>query len=149
MKRGYWIGILAGLFIILFCTATYFTFIYVKKCSNMECFNSELIKCNRASVIDDKEDGAWKYQIIDRDKNKCIINVKLVQLKEGTSNILKFQGTSMNCVLPYGKVAVPQSDLENCHGLLKEEMQKMMLNKLYNYITENLGQLSEELTKQI
>jgi len=59
------------------------------------------------------------------------------------------EGKEMVCYLPLGTITSPQGNLANCHGLLKEEMQSLIINRLHNYIVNNLGQISEELTKAI
>ena len=59
------------------------------------------------------------------------------------------EGKDMDCYVPRGIVITPQSELERCHGNLKEEMQKIMINKLFSYISGNVGTISEELKKVI
>jgi len=40
----------------------------------------------------------------------------------------------------------PESNINYCHGRLKEEMQSMIISNLYAYMVENLGEIGEELT---
>jgi len=141
--------ILIILIAVVFVLAVYFTFYYYKKCSDIGCFNSYLSKCKKASFIDEGDNDVWLYKIKSKSGDECKVNVKLLQLKKGSSDAGILEGKDMNCYLPFSSVSKPQENLERCHGLLKEEMQKIMINKLHNYITSNLGQISEELKKAI
>lgn len=141
--------ILIVLIALVFILAVYFTFFYYKKCSGIGCFNSYLSKCKKAVYIDEGDNDVWLYKIKSKIKDECKVNVKLLQLKKGTSDASVLEGKDMDCYLPYSSIAKPQENLDRCHGLLKEEMQKIMINKLHSYITSNLGQISEELKKAI
>jgi len=141
--------ILIVLIVIVAILAVYFTFFYSRKCSAASCFNFALTKCYRASYINDVEDAAWYYQIKGKSGDNCKINVKLLQLKQGTSDIAGLEGEEMTCYTPLGTITSPQGNLANCHGLLKEDMQGLIINKLHNYIVGNLGQISGELEKVV
>jgi len=56
-----------------------------KNCSNIDCFNSAMEKCKRASFINELEDASWLYTINGKKGDLCKINVKLLQVKEGTT----------------------------------------------------------------
>jgi len=141
--------ILIVVIIIIAVLALYLTFFYTKNCSDASCFNSALVKCRRASFINDAEDATWLYNIKSKSQGECKIDVKLLQLKQGTNEMAGMEGKEMVCYLPLGTITSPQGNLANCHGLLKEEMQSLIINRLHNYIVNNLGQISEELTKAI
>jgi predicted membrane protein len=141
--------ILIVLIIIVAVLAVYFTFFYSRNCKTAECFNFALTKCYRASYINDAEDAAWYYKIKGKSGDNCKIYVKLLQLKQGTGQISSLEGKEMTCYTQLGMITSPQGNLANCHGLLKEEMQNLIINRLHNYIVSNLGQISEELTKVI
>jgi hypothetical protein len=53
----------------------------------------------------------------------------------------------MTCYYPLGTAAYAEKDLSKCHGLLKEELQTIIINKLHAYILENLGKVEEGLEK--
>ena len=42
---------------------------------------------------------------------------------------------------------MPESNTKNCHGLLKEAIQEVVINRMYSEIVQNLGKISEETTK--
>ena len=55
----------------------------------------------------------------------------------------------MDCYVPLGSIVSPESNLAECHGLLKEGLQETIINKLHAYIVKNVGQIGEELQKAI
>jgi len=142
--------------IVILAAALYLLYFYKVNCSSKECFNEELVECNRASFIDDSKDTAWQYDI--NGKNfmclisqnyctECKINVKLLMIKEGSVDSAKLEGLGMVCSLPFGLVRNPQEDLANCHGDLKEQMQDLMINRLHSYILSHVGEIGVELDK--
>ncbi len=141
--------ILIAAIVVIAIGAIFFTFFYTKKCSDVSCFNSALLECFRASYIDDARDLVWLYEIKGKYQDKCRVKVKLLEVKEGLSEASFLEGKEMMCSLPLGTVAAPQENLKNCHGLLKEGMQELIINRLHSYIVDNLGQISEELNKPL
>lgn len=135
--------------VIVALLALYFTFFFTKKCGSETCFNSAMVRCSRASFVDDKADAIWHYRILGKGDGSCRIETTLILLKQGTMNMGGMERKSMICDIPLTVVIAPQSNLENCHGRLKEEMQKIMINKLFAYISSNLGEITEELEKVI
>ena len=140
--------------------AVYSTFFHKEKCSNINCFNSNMANCVRASFINDAEDAAWLYEIKGRKGGflcfissqfceDCVVNVRILQAKKGDVDLEKIKGYDMDCYYPFGYVTVPQSDLMRCHGRLKEEMQELIIKKLHVYIVSNLGEIEEELNKPL
>ncbi len=148
MKRGwYWvIGIIA---VILLGAAIYFSFFYAERCSDSSCFDNALLSCKRVSYIEETSDASWGYSIRGKVGSTCKVSVKLLQLKQGDVSLGVLQGKRMECYIPYGSVIKPQDNIDRCHGLLKEDMQSIIINKLHNYITDNLGQIEESLGKVI
>ena len=148
MKRGlYWIvGIIA---VILLGAAIYFSFFYSESCNDSSCFNNALLNCKKVGYIEETSDASWGYDIRGRVGDTCKVSVKLLQLKQGDVTLKMLQGEQMNCYIPYGSIIKPQANIDRCHGILKEDMQSIMINKLHNYITDNLGQIEESLRKVI
>lgn len=141
--------ILAIAIVFVAIAAVFFTFFYTKNCKDEACWKYNYEKCVRASYVDDREDAAWSYQILGKKTGNCNVLVSLLQLKKGDVNMAELEDKSMICSPEIGDLNLPQSNLENCHGLLKEEMQKLMINKLFNYVLDNVGQISDELKKAI
>ena len=141
--------ILVVIIMIVAIVAFYFTFLYSKKCSDISCFNAALSECRKVSYLNDAKDAAWFYKIKGKRGEQCEIKVKLLKLKEGSTDLLVLEGKEMNCFLPLGSIVSPQENLARCTGPLKEEMQGVIIKRLHNYIVDNLGEISEELTKAV
>lgn len=148
MKRG--VGkIIFILFIIVLIAAIYFTIFYYKKCDDLGCFNSRLAKCSKANFQYEGDEATWYYKILGKEGNQCEVYTELRQLKQGRLDIEKLEGQSMNCFLALGVVDFPEKDISKCHGLLKESLQDIIIQKLHNYILGNLGEIDRELNKVI
>ena len=57
------------------------------------------------------------------------------------------EGKDMDCFLKLGLVISPEKSLKDCHGLLKEDIQEMIIQRMHSQIVENLGKINEETTK--
>ena len=57
------------------------------------------------------------------------------------------KGKDMVCYLPLGVVATPENNPNICTGKLKEEMQSLIIQKLHEYIVQNLGEISNEIAQ--
>lgn len=138
--------IFIAILLFLFITI-YFNFLYTRKCSNAECFNSALAGCKRAEHLNKKDDSTWHYLIKGARGDKCIVDVKnlWINLEEAKT----VQEKSMACYLPKGVVMQPESDLGGCHGLLKEALQDIIIERLHTYVVQNIGQITSELEKPI
>jgi hypothetical protein len=53
----------------------------------------------------------------------------------------------MVCAIPFGIMMQPEENLKVCHGILKEEIQELIITRMHAQIVENLGKISEETTK--
>ena len=147
-KREVIIWSLIVIAIIILAVLWYF-FLYTKKCSDITCFNENLKACKKASFTSEEKVAVWKYKILGKNKEECQVNAKLLQLREGHIDIAGLERKEMVCSLPLTYTGKPEASLERCHGLLKEEMQKVIINRLHAYITDNLGQISEEMKKAV
>ena len=135
--------------ILIAIIASYLTFFRPKACSDIDCFNSAMVDCKKVSYTDESKEAFWKYVIKGRKKDDCEVEVKLLQLKEGTVDLIDLENKEMICELPLGTVGNPKNYLNRCHGLLKEEMQEVIIKNLHKYIVENLGELREGLDQVI
>ncbi|MFH1249089.1 MAG: hypothetical protein V1660_02965 [archaeon] len=148
MKRGRQIAqdnskvkvIIAVLISVVLIISLYFTFFYVNECYTSMCFNKALAKCSKVKFTNPQEEATWIYTIDGRKADSCIVNVKSVKvtIKEAR----EIENKEMKCYLPKGLVMAPESELDSCHGLLKEELQNIIIEKLHVYIVQNIGQIS-------
>ncbi len=113
-------------------------------CETLECFQDQMVVCGPATFINEEREASWGYEIQRLTKDGCLINVKLLQAKEGELGLRAFEGNSMLCTYPRGVVAYPDKDMSLCHGELKEDLQGLVIEKLHGYIIKNLGDIKEE-----
>lgn len=131
--------------LILVVAAVSVTFFSPKKCESYECFKDSMAKCSRAKYLNEAQDATWKYEILGLESKECKVKVTLLQVKTGNKDIERLSGYNMECSFSNGAISYPEKDLSKCHGRLKEELQTVTINKLYNYILENLGEIKSGL----
>ncbi len=146
MKRDTAIIILTLLLVLALALSLYASF-RPKQCYNYACFQDYMAVCARAVYINEEPEASWQYNILKRTRESCEILVTLLQAKEGELKLRTFEGHSMICTYPQGVVAYPDKDLSLCHGRLKEDIQGILIEKLYNYVVQNLAELKEEFTQ--
>ena len=134
--------ILAGLI-----TSLYFTFYYINTCEDNECFYNALSNCRRTTYISNTEETILQYKIKGTSEGTCKVNVLLLQAKMGSVELGFLENQDMNCFTTLGTVTEPEKDLTNCHGILKEEIQEIIIKRMHTQIVQNLGQISQETTK--
>ncbi len=143
MKKGIIIGIVIVIILII---GSYFFFIHTKICNDEECFKSSLKECDRAAFTREGRDGSWYYRIKGKKDNFCVVKVKLFQLKHGSTDLENLENKDMDCYVDLGTVINPEENLERCHGLLKEEIQTVIINRLHKYVIKNLGEIGGEIS---
>jgi hypothetical protein len=125
--------------------ALYLMIFYSPTCQNYECFRADMIKCSKVAYINEGTEATWGYSIEGIQGKDCVINVKFLQAKKGDLGLTALEGSEMKCYYPLGTADYPEKDLGKCHGVLKEELQTIVINKLHSYILENLGKFTQEL----
>ncbi len=125
---------------------TWFLYPFTKDCPNRECFSEALVFCERAQWLNDDNEATWLYTIKGQDEGRCEVEVELLQAKQGEQELSNIEGKNMICRLPLKTMTIPEQNLESCHGLLKEELQDLIIKKMHSYIIENLGEISGNLT---
>lgn len=135
--------------IIIIMIALYFTFYYTYTCNDLACYEAHQEKCSRTEFINDAEDTVWHYLIKGKTNGKCEVEVTVLNIKEGDVTQKRLEGKTMTCLLPEKSVSMPESDILRCHGVLREELQNLIIQKLHGYILENLGTISDELQHTI
>ncbi|MDH3324330.1 MAG: hypothetical protein OEL89_01705 [Candidatus Peregrinibacteria bacterium] len=132
------------LFIIFLFGIVWSVFFSYKECVNLECFNSHLESCDRARFIGGT-DMIFEYAIKGESDFGCEIGIQLLQGSLNDQDSIKLENQKMTCILPKGVVMAPESDIGNCHGLLKEGLQDLVIKKLHTYLVQNLGKLNLEV----
>ena len=144
-----WQIILGVLVIVAVAIALYVTLAKPINCTTYACFQENMASCTKATYINEEPEASWRYTIIGKESGECKIDVVLLQAKQGDLELDLLRGYAMECRYPIGVTMYPDSDLGACSGRLKEELQSIVIKKLYTYILDNLGQLDESLKNAI
>ena len=137
-------GIILAILLVLIAFFVYANFFHYKNCESLTCFNDFLETCNKAK-FQSSGDLVFEYQIDSKTNEKCFVEVKLINSKLPNKDAEKLVGKKMVCAIPNKMVISPESDLANCHGLLKEGLQDLIIQKLHTYIVKNLGEINKDL----
>lgn len=145
-KRGYFDKrlLFIPLGIIVIVLAVLLLFFGYNECDDWECFNSHLEGCNRVKFIGGTK-MIFEYTIKGTKNGNCEVGVQLLQGELNNQDSIKLEMQKMTCMLPKGVVMIPESDIGNCHGLLKEGLQDLVIKKLHTYLVQNLGRLNLEM----
>jgi len=123
----------------------YYLIYYHDPCEDYECFQKAINSCNRVVWIKDDSQASWLYQINGNAQgDACNVEVILFKLKQGTIDAEKLQGKSMNCVYQKSNSEFPEKDISKCSGRLKEELQDIIIQRMHNYLLENVEDIKEE-----
>lgn len=127
--------------VIIFSTALAMT---PKKCPDSFCFKDSFYKCKNSYWIKEDSKAAWYYQIIGKaGKNFCDVNVKLLKMKQGDIETESLTGKEMVCKVHISESDYPEENIKNCTGVLKEEIQDIIIQRMHNYLLENLGDIKQ------
>ena len=132
--------------LLLILVLGWFNFYYYSNCSEKVCFYKALKECKKTTFISD-ENMTFKYTIFGREKDSCVVNVKLLDAALPEKDLRKVINKQMQCSLPYQVLMVPESDIGLCRGDLKEAFQDLIINRLHIYIVKNLGEINADLLK--
>jgi len=134
-------------FVLIILGLITFNYFYYAKCSNEECFTNSLIKCKKTYYLNEQENLIMNYKILGKNSDKCNVEVKILKIKLGNVDLINLENKGMICNLPLGLLTTPETNINDCHGELKEEMQNIIIKRMHTEIIENLGNINESLTK--
>jgi len=143
------IGIIAIALVVIIVLAgvwVWASFIYYKNCDAKDCFDNSLLSCSRAQYIN-AGNMTFFYKIEGKSNEQCVVNVELLKGDLNNQDSLKLEKKDMECYLPLKTIMAPESDIGNCHGLLKEGLQEMIISRLNSYVVQNLGSINLEFLK--
>ncbi len=134
-----------------------FTLFYINLPKNCEkdyenCFSDNVSKCSKSKVLASKDDNLYRYEVVARKQDSCIVKVSLAKVSETQSLDLKkaLEGKSMLCSLPMSLINTKDiNSIENlndyCTGQLKEAILEITLQKLYDVVVQNIGPVASEI----
>jgi hypothetical protein len=114
-------------------------------CSTEACFKTELWKCSKVSFLNAGENSTWMYKIEGFSGDECVVYAKAVSIKADVATGTALSGKDMTCYIPKNVLGsfMPEEKIEYCHGLLKEEIQRLMIEKMHLYIVQNIGKMNQ------
>ena len=139
------IAFLAVLILVVLLAAIYFTFFFSYKCDSKECFLLKQESCKRATYLNIADGTTWFYQIKGKDSGRCEILTRILNVNEGSFDQEALEGKDMTCLMKIGDTSPPEAEIGNCHGLLKEGLQEIIIKRLHQYVLDNLGEIGEDL----
>ncbi|MCR4284832.1 MAG: hypothetical protein NUV97_02185 [archaeon] len=139
-----WKVVIVVLIVAIVAYVGWFFLLGYVDCEDKDCFNANLESCIRTKFIGGT-DMIYEYIITGDSNERCNVNVKLLQGELNNQNSIKLEGKEMQCSLPLGVIMNPESDIGNCHGLLKEGLQDLIIQKLHTYLVQNVGRINLEL----
>ncbi len=128
----------------------YYFYGYTRHCETESCFLDNLAACRRASFISEQQGNKWLYETKGKAGNFCTVYVKNLEISSQEIELQSVKGKDMFCRIPKeaaGSYIEIQQQLEFCTGPLKEELQDVIIKKLYNYIIQNLGDIKDVLRR--
>jgi len=136
------------LIVVLISYSSWFLFFYAKPVATREEFIDAMSNCRDVSWSRDDAQASWLYKIKSGAKgDACNIEVKLLQMKEGTLSDEKLQGEKMVCIVQKGETQFPEEDITHCTGGLKEELQDIIIQRMHNYLLKNVGEIRDEFER--
>ena len=136
--------ILVVAILVILGVLIWMNFFHAKKCESQECFDFALRDCKRAQFVK-QGDISMKYLILGKNGDECKVYMMVLGVNIAEVDEARLVGKSMFCLVPLGVVIEPESQIDNCHGLLKEELQDMIIENLHRQIVQNLGEINGDL----
>ncbi|MFH1456224.1 MAG: hypothetical protein ABIF40_04715 [archaeon] len=141
------------IFAVLILSVLAFNFgLFKKTCTDSECFDAALVKCQPAKYEVVKNNNLYSYIIKREMGDICKIEIKLLAMAEGSdvTKVAQFEGKSMICEVPKDHLNDVSSDnlkgiLNYCSGELKEALYEEIIKKLYGLVLINLEDVASEI----
>jgi hypothetical protein len=138
--------ILIGLFVILIIATAVITNYETNCGDNEECFDRAFFTCTKATVIGNQDNNIFQYTILEKKDENCLVNIELIKVNPELDDFTKqrFESRSMNCLLPMEE-GFTTDNLNLCEGPLKEAIYEVTIQKMYNLLAQNLGEIISQM----
>jgi len=139
-------GILIILFTILVLASAVISNYETDCGTDEDCFNRAFFTCTKAKVIGEQNENTFEYRILEERGENCVVSITLVEVNPGLDELTrkKFQDNSMECVLPLSE-GFTTDNLNRCEGPLKEAIYEVTIQKMYNLLAQNLGEIISQM----
>lgn len=146
--KSYKKSIYIALIILILGVGGYFAYSFfytAKECGDYRCYTESLDNCRKVWFTRESDKYVWRYEILNSmDKFTCNVDVRLLKIKEGASRAEKLEGQNMVCQIKKTTTLLPEEDMLICTGPLRERLQEVIIDRMHNYLLENLEQVREE-----
>lgn len=149
-------GLILIVIVILILTSIFYFSLHIKNCKTSGCFEAAALKCKKAIIkVREANNSISQYTIKGEKKGNCILNIKLEKIGSLSQEMQqKFEGKEMLCEIPKNefsrmKIEDMGSNLDYCHGPLKEEIYDVVIKKLYNLVVRDMSSILEEVERVI
>jgi len=138
------IKIISIILILVFVIILGYVFlIKANPCENEKCFFDSLKDCKKIYFIKEDPEYSWHYIISkETSKDSCEIKVKLLHVKEESIDSKILQNKEMICIIPKTETDFPEKDISRCNGKLKEDLQDLIIEKMYKYLLTNVQEIN-------
>jgi len=144
--KPFWkkIRIILIILIILTVILLMYGFIFrAKLCKDEVCFFDSLNECKRVYFVKEDPEYSWLYIISkEASEDSCEVKVSLSSVKQESIDSRMLQGKEMICIVPKTITNFPEKDISRCTGLLKEELQDLIIQKMYDYLLTNAQEIN-------
>jgi len=112
-------------------------------CYDNSCYNDAMIDCDRVIWLRMDADADWLYEIKGSEENYCNVEVELMKIKKGKMDLEELEGEKMICKVMKRELTNPEEIISQCSGKLKEDLQEIIIQRMHDYLLENLGEVKE------
>ena len=134
------------LIILILLFAGFLGYVFIIKtnsCENKTCFFDSLKDCKKISFAKEDLEYSWFYVILkEASEDSCEVKVKLLNVKKESIDSKILQDKEMICIVPKTSTDFPEEDISECSGILKENLQDLIIQKMYDYLITNLQEIN-------
>lgn len=141
------IVILVFMFIVVLM---YIVIIKPISCENEKCFFDSLNNCKRVEFVKEDSEYSWSYLILKEDsKDSCEVRVELLNVKKEVSYSKILENKEMICIVSKTITSFPEKDILRCKGELKEELQELIIQRMYDYLLANIKEINKSFFESL
>ena len=145
------VAVIGGVLLFIFLVGYYGGVFRYDCAEDKGCFNERLKRCSPAMLVSVENNNVYSYEVGKSIGGKCEITIGLERVEVGASPQVKrlLEGREMECSVP--KDLLDTADVENfeaifdyCHGLLKEGLYELIIQRMYSKVVSELSDVAEE-----
>ena len=142
----FWKKIEIILIILILVTVIFLVYGFItrsKPCKDEMCFFDSLDECKKVYFVKEDPEYSWFYIVSkEASEDSCEVKVSLLNVKQESIDSRILQGEEMICIVPKTIIDFPEKDISRCTGLLKEELQDLIIQRMYDYLLTNSQEIN-------